>query len=197
MELATETRGPVRTPVDARTRRRAWFPAADSRRQEAPAPLPRVKSKANVSTAPNPEKVWDRHGGSVYALACALIGDEAAAVRAVTLAMVDLTLSIDAEPHQDILGFLARRVYRHSLEAKVKPSDRPGPPPVTLPPVMGWLSRLAQLQRACLALCVFGGLTHREAADLLGVPPSAVAELLTAGLRELGHLAAGGADTSA
>ncbi len=192
MELATETRGPVRTPVDARTRRRAWFPVVDSRRQEAPAPLPRVKSEAKAGSAPDPEKVWDRHGGSVYALACALLGDEAAAVRAVTLAMVDLALSIDADSPEDILGFLSRRVYRHSLEVPVGSSDRPG-----LPPLMGWLSRLAQLQRACLALCVFGGLTHREAADLLGVPPSAVAELLTTGLRELGHLAAGGAATSA
>ena len=66
-----------------------------------------------------------------------------------------------------------------------------------LPPVMVWLGQLAHLQRACLALCVFGGLTHREAADLLDVPPSTVAELLTAGLRELGQLAAGGAATSA
>ena len=62
---------------------------------------------------------------------------------------------------------------------------------------MVWLGQLAQLQRACLALCVFGGLTHREAADLLDVPPSTVAELLTAGLRELGRLAAGGTATSA
>ena len=67
----------------------------------------------------------------------------------------------------------------------------------SLPPLMVWLGQLAQLQRASLALCVFGGLTHREAADLLGVPPSTVAELLTAGLHELGQLAAGGAATSA
>ena len=54
-----------------------------------------------------------------------------------------------------------------------------------------------ELQRASLALCVFGGLTHREAAALLGVPPSTVAELLTAGLRELGRLAAGRTATCA
>ena len=190
MELATETRSLVRRPVDARTRRRAWVPEADSRHLEAPAPLPRVQSEADVSTPPNPEKVWDRHGGSLYALACALMGDEETAMRAVTLAMVDLALCIDAESHEDILGYLSRGVYRHSLEVPVRPSDGPN-----LPPVMGWLGQLAQLQRASLALCVFGGLTHREAADLLGVPPRAVAELLTAGLRELGHLAADGAAT--
>jgi len=52
-------------------------------------------------------------------------------------------------------------------------------------------------QRASLALCVFGGLTHREAAALLDVPPGTVAALLTAGLRELGRLAAGGTATCA
>ena len=120
------------------------------------------------------------------------LGDEAAAVRVVTLAMVDLARSTDAESHEDTLRFLARRVYRHSQEVSVEPSGT-----THLPPLMVWLGQLAQLQRACLALCVFGGHTHREAADLLGVPPSTVAELLTAGLRELGHLAAGGAATSA
>ena len=159
---------------------------------QAPAPRPRPESEADASTAPDLEKVWDRHGGSVYALACALLGDEAAAVRVVTLAMVDLARSTDAESHEDTLRFLARRVYRHSQEVSVEPSGN-----ANLPPLMVWLGQLAELQRACLALCVFGGHTHREAADLLGVPPSTVAELLTAGLRELGHLAAGGAATSA
>ena len=65
-----------------------------------------------------------------------------------------------------------------------------------LPPVMTWLAQLAQLQRACLALCVFGGHTHREAADLLDVAPTTVAELLTAGLHELGNLAAAGPTTA-
>jgi DNA-directed RNA polymerase specialized sigma24 family protein len=105
--------------------------------------------------------------------------------------MVDLARSTDAESHEDILRFLARRVYRYSQEVPVARSGR------NLPPLMVWLGQLAQLQRACLALCVFGGHTHREAADLLGVAPSTVAELLTTGLRELGHLAAGGAATSA
>ena len=192
MELATQPHGLVGAAVDSRGRGWGRLAGADSRRLQAPAPRFGLESEADASTAPDLEKVWDRHGGSVYALACALLGDEAAAVRTVTLAMVDLALSTDAESHEDTLRFLARRVYRHSQEVAVEPSGKPG-----LPPVMVWLGQLAQLQRACLALCVFGGLTHREAADLLGVPPSTVAELLTAGLRELGHLAAGGAATSA
>ena len=62
-----------------------------------------------------------------------------------------------------------------------------------LPPAMVWVSQLAGLQRASLALCVFGGLTYRETAALLDVPPSTVAALLTAGLRELKPHSAGAA----
>ena len=75
----------------------------------------------------------------------------------------------------------ARHVYRHSQELAGETSGTPH-----LPPVMVWLGQLAQLQRACLALCVFGGHTYREAADLLDVPPSTVADLLTAGLQRAG-----------
>ncbi len=77
--------------------------------------------------------------------------------------------------------------------------DRYGGAPgaALLPPAMVWVSQLARLQRASLALCVFGGLTYREAAALLDVPPVTVADLLTAGLRELGRLAAGTAATGA
>jgi DNA-directed RNA polymerase specialized sigma24 family protein len=53
------------------------------------------------------------------------------------------------------------------------------------------LGQLAQLQRTSLALCVFGGLSHREVAALLGLPPLTVALSLTSGLKELGHLQAG------
>jgi len=190
MELATQPHGLVGASLEVRGR---WqLTGAAHHRLQAPARRPRFASAADSNTAPDLEKVWDRHGGSVYALACALLGDEAAAVRTVTLAMVDLALSTDAEPDEETLRVLARRVYRHSQEVPMAPSGMPH-----LPPVMGWLGQLAQLQRACLALCVFGGHTRREAADLLDVSPSTVAELLTAGLRELGHLAGGGAATSA
>jgi DNA-directed RNA polymerase specialized sigma24 family protein len=74
---------------------------------------------------------------------------------------------------------------------------RETPRTLRLPPSMVWLGQLAQLQRACLALCLFGGHTHREAASLLGVPSMTVAGLLTSGLKDLGLLAAGGAVTEA
>ena len=112
MELVKETRGLVGAPVDARIRLLGRPAGSDPRRLEAPAPRPRLENEADASTAPDLEEVWDRHGGSVYALACALLGDEAAAVRTVTLAMVDLALATDADSHEDTLRFLARRVYR-------------------------------------------------------------------------------------
>ncbi|QIK76111.1 RNA polymerase sigma factor [Nocardioides piscis] len=130
------------------------------------------------------EEVWDHHGTSLYTLACALLGDEAAATQAVTLAMADLARSADGWSTTDVRATLVRGVYEHS-QAIVDLTPRT----LDLPPAMAWLERVAPLQRACLALCLFGGLTHRQAADLIDVPSATVAELLTAGLKELGGVA--------
>lgn len=146
----------------------------------------------SVSTALQLEDLWDRHGASVYALACALLGDETAAAQAVTLGMTDLARSDGSVSTDDARRSWARHVYRRSHELAGETSRTPD-----LPSTMVWLGQLAQLQRSCLALCLFGGHTRREAADLLGVPPTTVADLLTAGLREVGRLAAGGAAASA
>ena len=115
---------------------------------------------------------------------------EVAAAEAVRLAMADLARSVRGVSTEEARRCLTRSVYRHTQEPA---GDTSGA--VLLPPLMMWVSQLARLQRASLALCVFGGLTHREAAALLDVPPSTVADLLTAGLRELGRLAAGGTAT--
>jgi len=137
--------------------------------------------------------LWDRHGRSVYALAYTLLGgDDEAATRAVTLGMTDLARSSDSVSTKDARRSMARHVYWRSQEIADKTRRT-----TDLPPAMVWLSQLAQLQRACLALCVFGGHTHREAAGVLDVPPMMAAELLTAGLRELGRLATGGLSTGA
>ena len=136
--------------------------------------------------------LWDCHGGSVYAVACTLLGDEEAAIQAVTLGMADLASSSDRVSAQDARRSMARHVFWRSQELTGKT-----PRSMDLPPAMVWLGHVAQLQRACLALCVFGGHTYREAAGLLGVPPTTVAELLTAGVREVGQLATGRASTSA
>ena len=140
-------------------------------------------------TAETPRDLWNRHSGSAYALACALLGSQAAAVDAVVLAMVDLARWGDGSDEQ-ARRVLARSIYCHGAVPATAASDTE-----RLPRQMVWLSRLARLQRASLALCVYGGLTHREAADLLRVPPATVADLITAGLRELSRLAA--ADSAA
>ena len=137
------------------------------------------------------EALWDRHGRSVYELACALLGDEAAAIQAVTLGMTDLAHTPDGASAQDARRSLAQHVYWRSQELIGETSRT-----LQLPPAMVWLQQLAQLQRTCLALCLFGGHTHREAADLLGVPPTTVAELLITGLREVARSAAGKTATS-
>lgn len=136
--------------------------------------------KGEAWTVSQVADLWDRHGTSVYALACALLGEDKAAVQVVTLAMRDLVGSTACESTDEARRVLTRHVYRRSLE-QVGTAGMTG----YLPPAMVWLSRLADLQRTCLALCVFGGQTHREAADLIGIPALSVAHLLTSGLREL------------
>ena len=195
MELSAQTSGLV--GARARVPGRRWGRAAESGSRQLP-----IASRAETESAlagagtrreleeRELEGLWDRHGGSAYALACALLGDEVAAAAAVRLAMADLACSDRGASTQEARRCLVRHVYRHAQEPAGETSDA-----VLLPPVMVWVSRLARVQRASLALCVFGGRTPREAAALLDVPPSTVADLLTAGLRELGRLTAGGTAT--
>jgi DNA-directed RNA polymerase specialized sigma24 family protein len=178
----------------ARARGRWWGRAAGAEPRRVP-----IASRAETESAAagavtrrKLEDLWDRHGGSAYALACALLGNEAAAAEAVRLAMADLARSDRGGSTQEARRCVVRHVHRHTREPARETSGA-----VPLPPVMVWVSQLARLQRACLGLCYFGGLTHREAAALLGVPPGTVADLLTAGLRELGRRAARGTPVSA
>lgn len=128
------------------------------------------------------EDLWERHGRSAYAIACVLLGDAATASQAVELAMADLAQSGGLESARDAKRSMARHVYRRSQDL---PADLSRTLP--MPPAMVLVHQLSQLQRACLALCLFGGHTYREAAALLGVAPSTAAALLTSGLAELGH----------
>ncbi len=132
------------------------------------------------------EELWERHGRSAYAIACVLLGDATAAARAVELGLADLARSTVRQSTREAQRSMARHVYRRCQELA---ADTPRT--LRMPPAMVWISQLAQLQRSCLALCLFGGHTHREAAAMLGVPPTTVAALLTSGLTELGRLAAG------
>lgn len=146
---------------------------------------------ASAGTADEAEELWDRHGRAAYALASALLGN-VAAVEAVGLAIGDLAGSVRGRTTEQTRQDLVRQVYR-----RAQGLDERGHDAVDLPPIVAWVSGLARLQRESLALCAYGGLTHREAAALLEVPPSTVAELLRASLRELRMLTPGPAATCA
>ena len=190
MKVTAQAPGLVGGRAPGRSRRWGRAAEAESRRVQIASRAETECAPGGAGTVGEREDLWDRHGGYAYALACALLGNEAAAAEAVRLAMVDASRSIRGVSTEEARRCLVRHVYRHTQEHV---GDTSGA--VLVPPVMVWLSRLARLQRASLALCVFGGLTHREAAALLDVPPSTVAALLTAGLRELGRLA-GDADAT-
>jgi DNA-binding CsgD family transcriptional regulator len=132
------------------------------------------------------EELWERHGRSAYAIARMLLADAAPAARAVELAMADLAHSAECESAREARRSMARHVYRRSQELSADTSQT-----LPMPPAMLSVHKLGQLQRACLALCLFGSHTYREAAALLGVAPSTAAALLTSGLTELGHPTAG------
>ena len=192
MELTAQAPGLVGGRAPVRGRRWGRAAEAESRRVQIAWRAETESALAGAVTRRELEDLWDRHGGSAYALACALLGNEDGAAEAVRLAMADVASSIRGMSTQDAPGCLVRHVYRHTQESA---GETPG---AVLPsPVMVWMSQLARVQRASLALCVLGGLTHREAAAVLDVPPSTVADLLTTGLRELGRLAAGGTATFA
>ncbi|HXH77729.1 hypothetical protein [Nocardioides sp.] len=123
------------------------------------------------------EDLWDRHGASVYTLAYALLGDETAAARAMRLGMNDLARAADCGSTGDSHRSWAHHVYLRSQELLADASSTPGASPAPQ-----WLGHLAQVQRACLALCLFGGHTYREVASVLDLQPMAVADLLNTGL---------------
>ena len=176
-------RAPLRTGSRSDMRHRRTAPGWSGRTSATsglPAPE-REQACADVKA----EDLWDRHGASAYALACVLLGDAAAAARAVELGMADLAQSAVRVSPREARRFMAQYVYKRSQELSAATART-----LRMPPTMTWLSELAQLQRACLALCLFGAHTHREAAALLGVAPTTAAALLTSGLTELGRRAA-------
>ena len=137
------------------------------------------------------EQLWDLHGTSLYALACGLLGDEPAAVRAVTRGMTDFIIQTESDPgleKSDVLPQLSGYVYQR---CELMVADVSFSRTMTMPPLIVWLSELVRVQRACLALCVFGGHTHREAAKRLNLSPVTVAGMLTAGLHQIAARASG------
>lgn len=140
----------------------------------------------------SPEQLWDVHGSALFSLACTLIGDEPAALNAVTWAMVDLYSHSDTVPDMpsgEALREAAECVFRR---CHAELADTHEQRTMILPPLMAWLGEITRDQRDALALCVFGGHTYGKAASLLDLPSDVVAGLLTSGLQELTRLAAAG-----
>lgn len=141
-----------------------------------------------------PDQLWDLHGDSLFALACTVLGDESAALRGVSMGMVDVYCRDDPDPAttpeetpEETLRVAARCVFARCDAMLGGVTTRRT---MTLPPLMVWLGELARSQRGALALCVFGGHDYRQAASVLDRPPEVVARLLTSGLQDLGRLAA-------
>jgi len=144
---------------------------------------PMVRFRTSVRWVPSTRQLVLVGGGDPFLVSSPRLGTSTYPDRA---DIQTLARSTVRESAREARRTLARHVYRRSLELSADTSRT-----LQIPPAMVWISQLAQLQRACLALCMFGGHTHREAAALLGVPPTTVAALLTSGLTELGRLAAG------
>lgn len=148
-----------------------------------PGVTPSVTGTPRAAPDTSAEDLWNNHGQRVYSLAHALLGDETAAMRAVAMGMVDLVRTDGAVPARDTGCALARHVYLRSTALSQEAPRRTG-----LLPAMERLAQLADLQRASIALCAFGGHTYGCAAEVLGIAPPTVAQLLTSGLAEISRL---------
>lgn len=144
-------------------------------------------------------RLCDDHGIALYLLACALTGSGEDARFLVAEAITDFSARparTDRRTTDEVRTELARLVYRgnsrggggyaqpQTLRPRAAAADR-----VPLPEAMSWLRAVSARQREAIALCLYGGLTYRDAADVLALPASQVADLLSSGLRELatGH----------
>lgn len=155
-------------------------------------PAARRRRWRGARTRPAPpaalDEIWDRHSDAVYSLAHVLLGNEADAATAVADAMTELAPTF--APADDTRRSWARQVYLRSekLTGRAPGAADPGNPV--------WLGHLSPVQRASLALCLFGGHTYRDAAHLLDIPAAEVADLLTTALAA-GPTARGGTSVHA
>ncbi|MEV8376490.1 sigma factor-like helix-turn-helix DNA-binding protein [Kribbella sp. NPDC056861] len=130
-------------------------------------------------------QLCDRHGGALFALARAVLGDsqraEDVVVEVIARACVDpgATASVRA---RSLRRELARLTYLYAARC-LDDTSRPGSGSVT--PTMAGLAELARQQRSAVALIQCGDHTIGDVADLLDLSVSAVATLLCAGLQEL------------
>jgi len=123
-------------------------------------------------------RILGRHGDELHAVATLLTDDADLAMRLVVRAIV-----APRDGSVATLRELSASVVRHWLDGH--PARLAPVPPTSSPTLVEAVHGLPAHHRAALALCRFGDHTYREAAVLLDVPASTVAELLAATLRSL------------
>lgn len=133
-------------------------------------------------------KLYDRHGTALHTVANVLIGDQVRAEALVVEAIIaqSATRIADRDDRRSSLRQLAAGAYaawsRHPSLAGISL------PPATAPrSSIATVYRLPDDQRVAVALCAFGGHTHRQAAAVLGLPAGRVADLLREALLTLGQ----------
>ena len=127
-------------------------------------------------------QLCDRHGGALFSLARAIVGDadraESVVVEVIARACADPgATAIDAD--RSLRSELARLTYQYAarcLAAAGRPVDESASAGLTEP---------ARQQRTAVALVQCGDHTVNDIADLLALPVPVVAALLTSGLRDL------------
>lgn len=156
------------------------------RRAGRAGPRPRRNPTVTAHRAepdPSPRRLWAAHGASLFALARALLGDGEAARDVVCSAMADLYDGTG--PRADTTPETLRRAAAHLYHRCQGDLDRPAAAAASARPAAVRLGELPTVQRAALALCLYGGHSYQLAAARLGLPAEVVADLLRTGLREL------------
>lgn len=125
-------------------------------------------------------KLFDRHGTALHTIASVLTTDP---LHAETLVIDAISSQIappltDQNTKQRSVRELAAAVYV-AWSCRPAPPDPVGPTGIKPPSTtLTALRRLPEDHRAVLALCTFGGHTYRQAAAVLGLPDTKIAELL-------------------
>lgn len=137
------------------------------------------------------EDVWQRHGQALFALALVVCDDAETAESVVLQAILDACTPADIAVGAVGRQELARYVYvlwqRRCDEPPkaVDPQRCEASGAGTSPSAAG--AGLSRQQRSAIALALFGDHSYREAASLMGLAPSAVAELMRTGLIAAGR----------
>lgn len=152
----------------------------------------RFASPESLAWAANAELLRYHHEDALYLCALVLTGDHDQArdltAQCISLAVVD-PASTDPSKRADPLRTrrdLARSVIEiHRQHPTVPAADPIGKAPTSFGELVGLLEQLTHLQRAALALCVYGDHSAAQAAIVLGISAETCHQLLISGLGDL------------